>query len=154
MTISRRALAALVAAIVLAAIALGSCGGKAALSAPVLRRDASKLCTITKRRTAAIGTPKSVKDAGAFLVRGLAALGPELAALRLLNPPSRAAPTYARALRALAGEITAMQSTVAAIGRGADPIGAFGSLQAALAPLEARADEAFRALDIDACMSR
>jgi hypothetical protein len=47
-----------------------------------------------------------------------------------------------------------MRSAIAQLGRGGDPIDVFRDLQAKLSPLEARADEAFRALQIDTCTTR
>jgi len=98
--------------------------------------------------------PRSPKAAGTFLTRGVAALGPELATLRKLDPPNAAAAPYKRALDALSQELITLQSAAVQIDRGADPITTFRTLQARLAPIEARADEAFRTLQIDACTSR
>jgi hypothetical protein len=152
-TVPRRALVPAAAAVVVFALALNSCG-KNALSAPALRRDATRVCTLAKRRIDAISVPRSPKAAGTFLTRGVAALGPELATLRELDPSNAAAAPYKRALDALSQELITLESAAAAIDRGADPILTFRTLQARLAPIEARADEAFRTLQIDACTSR
>jgi hypothetical protein len=134
-------------------LALNSCG-KERLSAPALRRDATKVCMVARKRVDAIDLPKSSKTVERFLARGLAALEPELAELRLLNPPSAAAPTYKRGLDAFALELAAMRSSVAQLDHGGAPIEVFRDLQAKLAPLETRANEAFHALQIEACTVR
>jgi hypothetical protein len=148
-----RALAAAVAAVVVLALALGSCG-KDALSAPALRSDATRVCMNAKRRMNAIAVPRSAKTAEAFLTRGVAALEPELATLRQLDPPGAAVSTYKRALDALSDELASLRSAAAQIDQGGDPIATFRTLQAQLGPIEARADTAFRTLQIDACTSR
>lgn len=154
MTGPRRALAGALVAIVVIVLVLNSCGGKSRLSAPALRRDATRVCTISGKRANEIKLPKSSKGAPLFLARGLAALEPELAALRLLNPPDAAAPTYNGALAALAQEQAAMRRAVAEMGVGSDTISVFRTLQAQLAPLETRANEAFQELSLDACILR
>jgi hypothetical protein len=153
-TISRRALAAALAAVVILALAFNSCGGKQRLSAPALRRDATKVCASARKQTDAIPLPGSSKSVEPFLIRGLGALEPELAELKLLDPPSAATPTYNRAVRAIGDELAVMRSAIAELNRGTDPIDVFRDLEAKLAPLETRADEAFRALQIDACTTR
>jgi hypothetical protein len=151
--VGRRGLAAAIVAVVVLVLALNSCG-KTRLSAPALRRDASKVCTIARKRVDAIGLPKSSKTVARFLERGLAALEPELTELRLLDPPSAAEPTYTRGLDAFALELAAMRAALTQLNGGGDPIEVFRALQARLGPLETRANGAFHTLQIDACMVR
>lgn len=156
MTPSARAVGVAVAAfatVALIALAIESCGSSS-LSAPALRRDANRLCSIARHRTGAISVPGSPGGATAFLTRGLAVLAPELAALRLLNPPSAAALIYKQALDAFASELAAMRSTLTEIGRGGDPIAAVRSLQARLDPIEIREDGAWKSLGVDACVKQ
>jgi hypothetical protein len=152
-TPSARAVAAAVAVfatVALIALAIESCG-KSSLSAPALRRDASRLCTIGRHRTSAIAIPRSPTAATTFLTRGLAVLEPELAALRLLNPPAAAALVYKRAVDGFGGQVAAMRSTLSEISHGGDPIAAFRALQAQLDPIEIPEDSAWKSLGIDAC---
>lgn len=144
---------AAIAALVLIAVALNS-SGHPSLSAPALRRDATRVCTIGRKRTDRIALPRATTGGAAFLTRGLAALAPELVDLQLLNPPPPAAPTYSRALDALSQEVAAMRSTLHQLRTGGDPITAFRVLQQRLGPLESRADNAWRTLGIDACIGR
>jgi hypothetical protein len=154
-TPSARAVAAalIVATVALIALAIESCG-TTSLSAPVLRKDANRLCTIGRHRTSGIPVPKSPAAATTFLTRGLAVLEPELAALRRLNPPPAATAVYRRAVDAFGGEVAAMRSTLSEISRGSDPIAAVRALQGRLDPIEVPEDSAWKSLAIDACVAQ
>jgi hypothetical protein len=139
--------------LVLIALAIGSCGSSS-LSAPALRKNATRVCTIGSRRTGRIGLPSDPNRGTAFLQRGIAALEPELARLRRLNPPSSAAATYHAALDAFARKLAELQSTLRALDHGADPIAAFRDLQSRLEPIETREDAAWRSLHVAACLDQ
>jgi hypothetical protein len=155
-TPSARAVAAALtvfATVALIALAIESCG-TTSLSAPVLRKDANRLCTIARHRTSGIRAPKSPEAATTFLTRGLAVLEPELAALRRLNPPPAATAVYKRALDAFGSEVAAMRSTLSVISRGGDPIIAFRALQGRLDPIEIAEDSGWKSLGIAACAAQ
>ena len=48
----------------------------------------------------------------------------------------------------------ALRSAVKGLKTGGDPVVEIKSLQHRLAPLEARADDAWRSVDVDACVTR
>jgi hypothetical protein len=139
--------------VALSALAIGSCGSSS-LSAPALRRGATRACRIGSRLTGRIALPSSPNHGTAFLRRGIAALEPELARLRLLNPPSSAAAPYHTALGAFVEKLAELRSTLRALGRGADPISAFRGLQSRLGPIETREDAAWRSLNVTACLDQ
>lgn len=79
---------------------------------------------------------------------------PELTDLRRLHPPRALAPEYEAALSNFANELGALRGAVQRLDGGADPISTTAALQRRLSPIEARADGAWRALDVPACVSR
>ena len=81
-------------------------------------------------------------------------LGPELAGLQRLRPPSEQADEYTAAVDALDRELTILVVTVHDLDRGADPLRAIKALQRRLAPIEAREDAAWRTLGVPACVNR
>jgi hypothetical protein len=145
----RRALPAALAA----ALAAAGCGG-GSLSTPQLRSDATRVCSLADRQTGGIPTPRSPADGAAFLKRGIAVLRPELVRLRGLRPPVEAADVYDTSLTMFARKVTTLDATVHELGAGADPVAAFHSLQRRLAPIEVQENDAWRALEIPACMNR
>jgi hypothetical protein len=106
------------------------------------------------QRFGRIATPRSEASGEAFLKRGVAVLGPELRELRALSPPAEVSDVYRTAVDAVAGELRALHDTVRALGRQQDPVIAFKTLQHHLRPLETQADDAWRALQIPACVER
>ena len=90
----------------------------------------------------------------AFLQRGVAVLGSELAGLRALRVPREQSNTYSVALSSLAREVTILTDTARDLARGADPLTEIKVLQKRLAPVEAAADAAWRTLGVPACVSR
>jgi hypothetical protein len=138
---------------VMAALLLTACGSSS-LSDAQLRTSAGQICTTANRRTARIPSPTQPTDAAAYLTRGLAALTPEVTQLRAMHPPSDLADDYRVAIDAAAAELTALRSAVRGLRTGDDPVVEIKTLQHRLAPLEARADDAWRSVDIGACVSR
>ncbi|MGO9955910.1 MAG: hypothetical protein ACLP50_07990 [Solirubrobacteraceae bacterium] len=147
---TRRALTALGLA---AALALGACGSSA-LSASQLRSSATAICELARQRTNRIPDPSAPTGGEEFLARGIAALEPELAALRRLAPPADLAAELKEALTASADELRALKTTVAGLARGGDPVVAVGSLQHRLSPVETHGNAVWQALGIPACAAR
>ena len=137
----------------LAAIAVYGCGSST-LSTVALRSQAARICRRANARENRIPTPRATRQAGAFLARGVTAIAPELAALRRLDAGGTAAVVYRRALAQLDAELRGLQATVAGLKRGGDPVIAVKTLQRQLAPVELKADAAWRALGIPACLNR
>lgn len=138
---------------VMPALVLVACGSSS-LSDTQLRTSAGRICTTAVRRTEKISTPASPSEASTYLNRGLSALAPEVAHLQALHPPSDLAGDYRVAVDASAAEVKALGSAVKGLKAGDDPVVEIKTLQHRLAPLEARADHAWRSVDIDACVSR
>jgi hypothetical protein len=143
---------ALAVALVLA-LAVGGCGAGSSLSTAQLRGRATQTCNLARRRTNRIATPALPSDGARFLSRGIAALTPELATLKLLRPPTGMASDYTRALAASNGELRALRSALKGLKAGNDPVVAIKTLQQQLVPLEAQADLAWQSLDLPACAS-
>ncbi len=135
-----------------AAIAVGC--GTSPLSPSALRQQAGAICSRADRQIGRIAAPSSQAAGNPFLKKGVAALDPELAQLKGLVPPADDSVVYQSAIKSLSGELDALQAATDKLDRGADPVATFRGLQAQLAPLEADADNAWRALDIPACFSR
>jgi hypothetical protein len=142
-----------IALALLAAIWQGGCGSSA-LSTTALRSQASRICGRADTRENRIPTPTATAQATAFLKRGVAAIKPELAALRRLDAGGKAAAVYRHALAELDAELRGLQASVAGLERGADPVIAIKTLQRQLAPVELKADADWRALGIPACLNR
>lgn len=146
----RRARAGLTALAVLVAAACGS----SPLTAADLRQRADTICTRADRQIGAIAAPASQAAGTSFLQQGVAALDPELGELKRLTPPSDEAVVFETAITALSGELDGLRSAVSDLHRGADPVKTFRALQTKLGPLETQADNAWRALGVQACLSR
>jgi hypothetical protein len=144
---------ALIGALLLTVPLLTGCGASAP-SSDQLRHQASRICTRTDRQLGRIHTPSLGAGDRVFLLRGVAKLKSELTQLRSLSAHGDAAPVYNLALDALGREIEQLKRTVAALDRNQDPALAYAALQRRLAPLEAQADGAWRALQIPACLTR
>ncbi len=142
-------------AAVLAAWALPLCGcGSTPLSLTQLRSRATPICLRGNRRLQAIGAPQSVAGAKAFLDKGAATLTRELDQLRGLTGSGAVGQVYKAALSAVGSEVVAIRSTVHALSHGADTVPALRALSQRLTPLETQADNAWRALQIPACVTR
>lgn len=139
---------------VLAAIAAAGCGSTPSPSVIQLRAQATRICSSANRLIGRIGTPTSEAGGEAFLKRGIAVLEVELRDLRTLGAPGDAAGVYRTALGAFAGELAAAKAAVHALDRQQDPAIAFKTLQRRLGPLETQADDAWRALQMAACLNR
>jgi hypothetical protein len=124
------------------------------LSSPQLRADASRICTVTRRRTDRIPVPSKPAGGTSFLRRGVASLKPELAALRGLQPPKAAAAEYRSALDTVAQELQILERGLASVQHGGDPLQIFPSVSGQLKPLEVRANGVWMALQIGACVER
>jgi hypothetical protein len=137
----------------LAAIVIAGCGSSSP-SANQLRSQASAICAQANRVIGRIATPGSASRGADFLNRGIAVLKPELRQLRQLSAPSDSADVWSTAIRSLSAQLSALESTVAKINTGADPVGAYKSLQQTLAPLVNQGNGAWQALQIPACQSQ
>ena len=136
----------------LAAFVLGGCGGRPALSSQQLRDRAGAICATGAQATGAIPAP-GYGNVAAFLDRGVAALGPELTALRAVHPGPDAAPTYRTALDSFAAEVQALDRARARLRAGADPIATVRRLARELIAPEASARRAWTALGISDCLA-
>ncbi len=144
----RLAGAALATALMLAA---GGCGGPSSMSARQLRAGAARVCTVATQSLNSIPTPQGPSQGSAFLRRGIAALGPELAALSAMHPSGDLGVRFRKAMSDTEQELKVLQSALKGLKAGNDPIVAIKTLQAQLAPLETQARTAWRALGVPEC---
>jgi hypothetical protein len=139
--------------VLVVALGLAGCGGASTLSTAQLHTRATLTCNLARRRTNRIATPALPTQGARFLNRGIAVLAPELAALKLMRPPSDMAHDYKLALAASQGELQALRSALRGLKAGNDPVVAIKTLQQQLSPLESRAHVAWSSLDLPACAS-
>jgi hypothetical protein len=135
------------------AIALSGCG-TSALSTPVLRTRATRICRLASTREQRIPTPTAPAGGAAFLSDGALVLRRELRSLRGLDAGGRATAPYARALRDLAAERSQLEASAERLAHDADPVAEIRALQTQLAALESDADDAWQRLGIPACTTR
>jgi len=135
------------------ALAVAACGGSSP-SIGRLRQQATLICQRAAAQSDGITAPALPSDAAAFLRRGAAVLGPELAELRALRPPSDQADVYSSALVAKSRQLSVLDGTIRELDRGADPVSGIKALQQRLAPSESIEDTAWRTLGIPGCLSR
>ena len=133
--------------------AIAGCGSTS-LSTRQLRSDASRICASAARTAVKIVPPSSPSAGAAFLRRGAAVLGPELSQLRTLHPPNAMARDYRTALGDFSEIVAAIREGARALASGGDPVIEIKTLQQRLADSEQRADAAWKALGIPACVSR
>ncbi len=138
------------AAALLVAALLAGCGSTA-LTDSQLRTRAGRICTLATQRTDHIATPRMPTQEAAFVSRGIAAMTPEVTALRRLRAPGDMADDYRDAVEAIAAELTALRSTLKGLKAGNDPVVAIKTLQQQLAPAEFTAGIAWSALELPAC---
>lgn len=150
MTGGRRLSPGPAAVALLVATVLAGCGSTA-LSAGQLRSRAARICTLATHRTNRITTPALPSQAASFLSRGIAAMTPEVTALRRLRAPGDMADDYRDAVAATGAELTALRSTLKGLTAGNDPVVAIKTLQQQLAPAEFKAGIAWSALELPAC---
>jgi hypothetical protein len=141
------------APVLVAALALGACGASS-LSDTQLRTTAARVCGTAQRRTQQISTPAHPADAARYLSRGIAALSPTVAELRALHPSRDLAGRYQSAVNTVGTEVSALRSAVRGLRSGDDPVVEIKTLEQRLAPLERRADDLWRSIEISACVSR
>jgi len=146
----RRLSLGLLATALLAAFLLAGCGS-AALTDTQLRSRASRICALATRRTNRIATPTMPTQEAWFVSRGIAAMTPEVTALRRLRPPSGMAGDYRDAVEATGAELTALRSTLKGLNAGNDPVVAIKTLEQQLRPAEMKASIAWSALELPAC---
>jgi hypothetical protein len=139
--------------VAVAAGAVAGCGSSPA-SEVQLRQQATAVCIHTNRLISGIGTPPSEAGGEAFLVRGIAALKPELRQLQQLSAPQDVADVWSTALHSLSDELAALQAAIAKIDAGGDTASAYKTLQQTLTPLETQANNAWNALEIPACQNQ
>ena len=94
-----------------------------------LRGQATRICQGALAQSDRIAAPSLASDTAAFLRRGTYVLGPELAQLETLRPPSDQAGTYSAALAAASRQVTILDDTVRQLDRGADPMSLIKTLQ-------------------------
>ncbi|HEX3690431.1 MAG TPA: hypothetical protein VHV28_12055 [Solirubrobacteraceae bacterium] len=140
-------------ALAVAALALAAtgCGGSSSMPAQVLRTRAARVCTVATQRLNAIPSPQVPSDGAPFLRRGIAALRPELTALSAMHPGGELGVHFREARDATEQELKVLQSSLKGLKAGNDPIVAMKTLQTQLAPREAQAGRAWRALGVRAC---
>jgi hypothetical protein len=139
------------AATLAVALALAGCGSSS-LSTSQLRTRARRICAGARRRADRIPTPSSPAQTSAYLEHGLAALRPELAALRRLRAPSDFAGEYREGLDALGAEVVALRVAVTRLAAGDDAVVAIRTLQQQLAPDEAQTRRMWSALELPSCV--
>jgi hypothetical protein len=138
---------------VVIALAVTGCGSGSE-SARQFRQAATGICRPAARRGAGVKAPTAPPGVTAFLNRGVAVFTPELRQLRRLRPPRTLQTDYVKAIGSLADELAALRSAVSQLKGGADPIETTQALQHRLTPIEARGDDAWRRLELPACLSR
>jgi hypothetical protein len=138
-------------ALALALTAAGCGGSSTAMSAQAVRTAAARVCAVATQRLNHIPTPQVPSQGASFLRRGIAALGPEVAALSAVRPAGELGLHFSEARSATAGELAVLQSSLKGLKAGDDPIVAIKTLQTQLAPLETRATAAWRAVGVPAC---
>ncbi|MBV9818532.1 MAG: hypothetical protein JOZ07_09315 [Solirubrobacterales bacterium] len=149
---SRRALWRALAACLCAAPTIGLAGcGSGALSDRQLHSRATAICKRASARTDRIASPAMPSGSARFLSAGIAAIDPELTALRRLHAPGDMADDYRDALSASGAELAALRSSLHGLRAGDDAVTAIKSLQQQLEPAEARAQDAWSALHLPAC---
>ena len=146
------AIGAVVALLLLVLIVRG-CGDDS-LSAGELRSQAGEICARANAVTDRVAVPNAPAGGERFLDEGLAELRPAHVRLAALKPPEELRTDYERAVALNLEQLTLLGRAARSIRGGADTIDAFGALQRALAPVVARENDAWRALDVPACMRR
>jgi hypothetical protein len=149
--VRRRRGPALVAGLALVAMLMVAGCGSTSLSAQQLHTRAQRVCRTTARRLDGIPTPQLPTAGATFLTRGIAALRPELVALKRLRPDGDLAKPFGQAIDATEKELAALESTVKGLKTGNDPVVAIKTLQQQLLPLEQRAVAAWTAVGVPSC---
>jgi hypothetical protein len=139
-----------VAALACGALLLGGCGSSS-LSDAQLRLKASRICVIAQRASESIAAPTDPAKGAQFLVRGIAALAPQIAALHRLNPSSDLEGVYATAVGATDHELALLRRALNGLRAGNDPVLAIKTLQDELGPAEDAAGRAWHEVDVPAC---
>jgi hypothetical protein len=134
------------------ALAVAGCGSSSSLSERQLSTDASRVCRAATAQLNRIPTPRLPSGEAAFLRRGIAALGPEVAALGRLHPTGDVGQRYDRARTATQHELTLLQSAVKGLKAGNDPVVAIKTLQTELVAPQRQASQAWRELRIPGCV--
>jgi hypothetical protein len=133
-----------------AAVLLVGCGSST-LSSSQLRRKAGHVCQAAQQRSETIPAPAHPENGARFVAQGIAALGPQVAALRRLKPPDELADDYAAALRATDRELAALRAAERGLRAGDDPVAEIRTLQRRLDPAEDAAAGAWHAVGVPAC---
>ncbi len=144
----RRTLSVLIALSVLAVLNVAGCGG--GLTAAQVRTRATQACDRAADQSAAIRLPKVPSDGRRFLAQGIAVLSPEIRTLRSLGDHG----SIEIAVSSMQAELAALRSSLKGLRDGNDPVVAIKTLQQQLAGSELRANTAWRALRVPACVSR
>ncbi|HWE07739.1 MAG TPA: hypothetical protein VG325_00190 [Solirubrobacteraceae bacterium] len=132
------------------AVAVSGCGSSS-VSALQLRTGAQRACAAAALRLGRIQAPQQPGGGEAFVSQGIAALAPELTALKRLSPTPQLAASYRRARSATEQVLSALRSTLKGLKAGNDPVVAIKTLQQELLPLEGRAQAAWHAVGVPAC---
>ncbi len=142
---------ALLVAITAATIA--GCGSST-LSDHDLRAEAAGICKGASLRLNRGSQPSTATAALPFLRRGLAVLGPELAALRRLAPGTDLSATYHATVANFGAAVQRVRGTIAVLTSGGDPVSSFTTLEHELTSIVAGENAGWRRLQIPACVSR
>jgi hypothetical protein len=141
------------AAAVLVAVALAGCGGKQALTTPVLRDRAADICQAATKLQLALPLPAKPQATLGFLRTGILVLEREYTQLHRLDAGGKAAAAFHRALTGLQAELAALRTSAADLSHGGDPLSSFKALQSRLSPLEDSVNKTWEQLEIPACRS-
>jgi hypothetical protein len=139
------------ALVVVLALMVAGCGGSSSMGARQLRARAVSVCRVATERLNRVPTPRVPSQGAAFLRGGIAALRPELAVLSAMHPGGELGGHFDTARKATEQELQVLQSSLKGLKAGNDPIVAVKTLQTQLAPLEKRANAAWRALGVPEC---
>ena len=137
----------------LSLMALAGCGSST-LSDHDLRADATAVCGHAAERLRRISQPSSPTASLPFLRRGVAVLGPELAALRRLAPGPDLSTGYHATVAYFGAAVQRVRATIAVLTSGGDPVASFTTLEHELSPIVASENSGWRAVQIPACVSR
>lgn len=150
----RRSLPVAVALALLALVLLAGACGDDSLSEDELKARATAICSRAAAAADRVPVPTRPSEGNAFLSEGLAQLRPAVRRLGALKAPEELRERYDRAVELAREELKLITRHQRLIDRGEDVIDTFRQLDGKLAPLIARENAYWRALDIPACVRR
>jgi len=148
---ARRAVAAVAA---LAAVALpAGCGGggDGRLSASAYRARATRICDDARRRTVALGQPRTTSQFKTFLVGGIAVSERSLRRLQALRPPKDLQDEHAAIIVGERRALAALRALAARLHGDSRDVALLKRARPELDRLGAEADARYRAAGLGAC---